>query len=212
MEMMKSPLVVKICTQVISRKQWTIKMFAVVYVNIVHHVCDISLNTLRIELCLCFSSSSPPLDDLVFEDFARLRLTNTKDDGNLLFWLCILSLSPQPKLILGVKDRAENKSQAFVLRARFHFTLQVLAKYIIVFSAGDLGKQSVALILMHLLLTPWSIFHATIHTDQGCQTFVFSITNNFFLITTNCNYDSHWIIFGCCLNYIRNVLWITLTR
>lgn len=139
MEMMKSPLV-KICTQVISSKQWAIEMFAVVYVNIVHHVYDVSLNTLRIELRLCFSSLSTPMDDLVFEDFARLRMTNTKDDENLLFWLCILSLSPQPKLIFGVKDRVEKKSPAFVLRARFRFTLQVLAKYIIVFSAVYSGK------------------------------------------------------------------------
>lgn len=67
------------------------------------------------------SSPSSQLDDLVFEDFARLRLTNTyevTDDNSLLLW--VHGRRGWPDLMLWIKDSVRTKSQRFSAAAVRH--------------------------------------------------------------------------------------------
>lgn len=99
-----------ICTQVIACIHFFFfyhknkALWATLKIQTLSHHCVASasadalsfFNSSVMELSSCLSSSSSQLDELVFEDFARLRLTKTHDErdgGNLLLWVHGLSLT-----------------------------------------------------------------------------------------------------------------------
>lgn len=147
-------------------------------------MCCCFFNSLVLELSSRRSSPSSQLDNLVFEDFARLRLTKTHDErdgGNLLLWVHALSLN-QPILILWVKDSVE-KVRALDIR---HSTSWYLALW------SQSGKEkccfyvSSCSFMTTAFTTSWFVRHHFMHF-MHTHTHFFIQTSSFLINKLECS-------------------------